>query len=81
MGSWSLPCRTRVAIVCPWHTEALADCFDASPSLWLTYHRAGSAPVFSQTCSGVCTDYIAEPSNFDNAFFEIKSIRAYSGAS
>merc|ERR1712093_107670 len=42
---------------------------------------AGSAPVFAQTCSGLCTDYIAEPSNFDTAYFEISSIKAYTGAS
>uniref|UniRef100_A0A0W0GAJ0 Putative glycoside hydrolase family 16 protein n=1 Tax=Moniliophthora roreri TaxID=221103 RepID=A0A0W0GAJ0_MONRR len=41
---------------------------------------AGAANVFSQTCSGKCyNDYvIGSPSNYDNAFFDIASIRVYS---
>ena len=43
-------------------------------------HRAGAADVFAQTCSGLCTDLIGEPSNYDNAYFEFRSIKAYTGA-
>ncbi|EEB90837.1 hypothetical protein MPER_10907 [Moniliophthora perniciosa FA553] len=41
---------------------------------------AGAANVFSQTCSGRCyNDYvIGSPSTYDNAFFDIASIRVYS---
>lgn len=42
--------------------------------------RAGAADVFAQTCSGLCTDLIGEPSNYDNAYFELRSIKAYTGA-
>jgi len=40
---------------------------------------AGNPTVFSQTCTGTCyTNYvIGPPSNYDNAYFEIKSIRTY----
>ncbi|KAF8532007.1 glycoside hydrolase family 16 protein [Gautieria morchelliformis] len=40
---------------------------------------AGSAAVFAQTCSGTCyNDFvIGPPSNYDNAYFEIKSIRTF----
>jgi len=40
---------------------------------------AGNAQVFAQTCTGTCyNDYvIGPPSTYDNAYFEIKSIRAY----
>lgn len=41
--------------------------------------RAGAPDVFAQTCPGLCTDYIADPKNFDQAYFELKSIRVYSG--
>lgn len=43
-------------------------------------NRAGAAEVFAQTCSGLCTDLIGEPSNYDNAYFELRSIKAYTGA-
>lgn len=42
--------------------------------------RAGAADVFAQTCSGLCTDLIAEPSNYDTAYFELRSIKTYTGA-
>lgn len=38
---------------------------------------AGNAAVFGQTCSGTCTDLVADPSNYNNAYFEIKSVRVY----
>ena len=42
--------------------------------------RAGNAEVFAQTCPGLCTDLIGTPSNYDQAYFELASIRTYSGA-
>lgn len=39
---------------------------------------AGNAVEFAKTCSGLCTDYIADPTNFDNAYFELASIKTYS---
>ncbi|KAF8529327.1 hypothetical protein BU17DRAFT_80556 [Hysterangium stoloniferum] len=40
---------------------------------------AGNAQIFAQTCSGNCYhDYVlGPPSTYDNAYFEIKSIRTY----
>ncbi|TNY24713.1 glycoside hydrolase family 16 protein [Rhodotorula diobovata] len=41
---------------------------------------AGQPGVFSPTCGmGTCADYVKDPSNFDNAYFEISSIRVFSG--
>lgn len=47
-----------------------------SPSLYIS---AGNPSVFAQTCSGTCynTFVIGPPSNYDNAYFEIKNIRTY----
>lgn len=40
---------------------------------------AGAADVFTTTgCSGVCTDLVANPRNYDNAYFEISYIRVFS---
>ena len=30
------------------------------------YRRAGNAEVYAQTCSGLCTDLIADPANYNN---------------
>ncbi|KAF8526991.1 glycoside hydrolase family 16 protein [Hysterangium stoloniferum] len=40
-------------------------------------HSAGNSSVFAQTCSGTCyNDYVIEPpSTYDNAFFEVKSVK------
>ncbi|KAI5115817.1 hypothetical protein M0805_005589 [Coniferiporia weirii] len=38
---------------------------------------AGLSQVFSQTCSGTCTDLVPIPSNYDNAYFEISYIRVF----
>ncbi|KAF8587678.1 glycoside hydrolase family 16 protein [Ramaria rubella] len=40
---------------------------------------AGNPTVFNETCTGICyNDYvIGPPSTYDNAFFEIKSIKAF----
>jgi hypothetical protein len=38
---------------------------------------AGSSAVFEQTCSGTCTDLVADPTNYNNAYFELKSVRVY----
>ncbi|GAA5975716.1 hypothetical protein JCM5350_002704 [Sporobolomyces pararoseus] len=40
---------------------------------------AGQPGVFNPTCSGVCTDLVQDPSNYDNAYFEIASVRVYEG--
>ncbi|CAD6570198.1 MAG: hypothetical protein CYPHOPRED_003797 [Cyphobasidiales sp. Tagirdzhanova-0007] len=41
---------------------------------------AGAADIFAQTCSGICTDLIGDPTNYDTAYFEIASIKTYIGA-
>jgi len=40
---------------------------------------AGNQQVFAETCSGVCYDdfVIGAPSNYDNAYFEVKYVRVY----
>ena len=38
---------------------------------------AGAASVFTQTCSGTCTDLVPTASNYDNAYFEMKFIRVF----
>jgi len=38
---------------------------------------AGAADVFQQTCSGVCTDLIKTPTNYNTAYFEIAYIRHF----
>ncbi|KAH8109492.1 concanavalin A-like lectin/glucanase domain-containing protein [Phellopilus nigrolimitatus] len=42
---------------------------------------AGEASVFAQTCSGTCTDLIKDPTNYNNAYFEVSYVRVYSGDS
>jgi hypothetical protein len=44
---------------------------------------AGNTEIFAQTCSGSCfADYVlGPPSVYDNAYFEIKSIRTYNDPS
>ena len=49
-------------------------------SYQLTVTRAAGSPqVFSETCSGICyNDYvIGSPSNYDNAYFEVRSVRVF----
>jgi len=40
---------------------------------------AGNKEVFSETCSGICyNDFvIGSPSNYDNAYFEVRSVRVF----
>ena len=39
---------------------------------------AGNAAIFQQTCTGVCyDDWVLTPSNYDNAYFEIGSIKVF----
>ncbi|KZT69565.1 glycoside hydrolase family 16 protein [Daedalea quercina L-15889] len=40
---------------------------------------AGNQAVFAETCSGVCYDdfVIGTPSNYDDAYFEVKYVRVY----
>ncbi|POY70487.1 hypothetical protein BMF94_6555 [Rhodotorula taiwanensis] len=41
---------------------------------------AGQPGVFSPSCgTGTCANYVVDPSNFDNAYFEIASVRVYGG--
>ena len=42
-------------------------------------HAAGNPGVFSETCSGICyNDFvIGPPSNYDNAYFEVRSVRVF----
>ncbi|GAA5884533.1 hypothetical protein JCM16303_000015 [Sporobolomyces ruberrimus] len=40
---------------------------------------AGQPGVFNPTCSGVCTDMVQDPRNYDQSYFEIASIRIYDG--
>ena len=42
-------------------------------------HTAGDPGVFAETCSGICyNDYvIGSPSNYDNAYFEVRSVRVF----
>ncbi|CAE6488414.1 unnamed protein product [Rhizoctonia solani] len=39
---------------------------------------AGAASTFQATCSGVCTDLIKTPSNYNNAYFDINYLRVFS---
>jgi uncharacterized membrane protein YgcG len=38
---------------------------------------AGLPSIFNPTCPGLCTDMVATPSNYDNAYFEISYIRVF----
>ncbi|GJN90638.1 hypothetical protein Rhopal_003650-T1 [Rhodotorula paludigena] len=41
---------------------------------------AGQPGVFSPVCgTGTCAEYVADPSHFDTAYFEIASVRVYGG--
>ncbi|GAA5869691.1 hypothetical protein JCM3774_003823 [Rhodotorula dairenensis] len=41
---------------------------------------AGQPGVFSPSCgTGSCANYVLDPSNFDDAYFEIASVRVYEG--
>ncbi|KAI0265598.1 hypothetical protein BC834DRAFT_877689 [Gloeopeniophorella convolvens] len=37
--------------------------------------------MFAQTCSGVCSNLVSSPSNYDNAYFEVQSLRVYGTSS
>ncbi|KAB5591391.1 hypothetical protein CTheo_5182 [Ceratobasidium theobromae] len=39
---------------------------------------AGAASTFQATCSGVCTDLIKTPTNYNNAYFDIAYLRVFS---
>ncbi|KAF8464992.1 glycoside hydrolase family 16 protein [Russula ochroleuca] len=49
----------------------------------ITLCGAGDRNVFAQTCSGICyNDYvIGSPSNYDNAYFEVRSVRVFGTSS
>ncbi|GAA6058766.1 hypothetical protein JCM10212_001882 [Sporobolomyces blumeae] len=40
---------------------------------------AGQPGVFGTTCSGSCADLVQDPRNYDDAYFEIASVRVYTG--
>ena len=44
---------------------------------------AGNAATFAQTCSGLCyNNYVlGSPSNYDNAYFEVQSVRVFGTSS
>jgi hypothetical protein len=44
---------------------------------------AGNPTTFAQTCSGVCYDdyVLGSPSNYDNAYFEVRSVRVFGTSS
>ena len=44
---------------------------------------AGNAAIFAQTCSGVCYDdyVLGPPSTYDNAYFEVRSVRVFGTSS
>lgn len=46
-------------------------------------HAAGDPGVFAETCSSICyNDYvIGSPSNYDNAYFEVRSVRVFGTSS
>ena len=59
---WSLHCGTSL-----------------SQLVFHTIEYAGATDIFAQTCSGICyDDYVAgSPSNYNDAYFEVKYVRAY----
>jgi len=38
---------------------------------------AGAADVFNPSCTGLCTDLIATPTNFNDAYFEVAYVRTF----
>lgn len=42
---------------------------------------AGTTSVYGLTCSGTCTDLVLDPTNYNNAYFEIRSVRVYTDSS
>ncbi|KAI9450230.1 glycoside hydrolase family 16 protein [Lactarius psammicola] len=49
----------------------------------ITLCGAGNSEIFAQTCSGTCyNDFvIGPPSNYDNAYFEVRSVRVFGTSS
>ncbi|KAH8916508.1 glycoside hydrolase family 16 protein [Atractiella rhizophila] len=41
---------------------------------------AGNAAIYSQTCTGTCTDLVGDPTNYNNAYFEVAYIKTFTGA-
>ncbi|KZT34871.1 hypothetical protein SISSUDRAFT_1009421 [Sistotremastrum suecicum HHB10207 ss-3] len=42
---------------------------------------AGAPQVFSETCSGNCLDLVQDPTNYDDAYFEIKYVAVFTNSS
>jgi len=42
---------------------------------------AGAADVFNPTCPGLCTDLVDTPSNYDDAYFEIRYVTFFTNSS
>lgn len=38
---------------------------------------AGEPSVFNPSCSGLCTDLVADPSNYNDAYFEVSYLRIF----
>ena len=41
-------------------------------------NRAGNTAVFAQNCTGTCyTDYVLDANNYDQAYFEVASVKVF----
>ena len=79
---WGLPVATYPTSSC--NTNQFINTQTLILDITICGNFAGAASVFDQTCSGTCTDLVATPSNYDDAYFELSFIRVFeqgSGAS
>ena len=38
---------------------------------------AGAADIFNPSCSGLCTDLVQNPANYNDAYFEVSYVRVF----
>lgn len=38
---------------------------------------AGAADIFNPSCTGTCTDLVANPANYNDAYFEVAYVRVF----